>query len=478
LTLSTATISSAYHGEAEQNIYEIFREAKAKAPSIIVIDEIDGLFPNREEGGDVDRRMVGALLTCMDGMDQKTVSPASLDAPRVMVVATTNRPHTLDPALRRPGRFDREIEIGIPDACGRHKILEVMLRKMPHQLTGEETKRIAERTHGFVGADLLALVREAGLRAIKRSLASSIRTEEMRLEPDDIAQALLTVRPSAMRELHIETPRVTWADIGGQREVKQRLVETLSWPSKYPDTFDRLGIRPIRGILLYGPPGCSKTLIAKALASESDMNFIAIKGSDVFNKFLGESEKAIRDLFRKARAASPSIIFIDEIDSIAMARGSDDDGGGGVGDRVLTSLLVEMDGIEELRGVLVLAATNRPAAIDPALMRPGRLDRILYVGPPDLASRAEILAINFRKMAVHPDVDVQALAALTDGYTGAEIVAVCQDAAINAMHRDTHASCIEHQDFVRALAAIKTQLTPHVLAAYHNWRDFVPVQSV
>ncbi|PLW34742.1 hypothetical protein PCANC_10443 [Puccinia coronata f. sp. avenae] len=493
LTLSTATISSAYHGEAEQKIYEIFREAKEKSPSIIVIDEIDGLFPNREEGSEVDRRMVGALLTCMDGLDQKGSSSStattmmtmkagcsssnSSHPPRVMVVATTNRPHTLDPALRRPGRLDRELEIGIPDATGRLRILQVLLRNVPHGLTAKEIKSVADKTHGFVGADLAALVREAGLGAIKRSLARGIPTPEMRLEADDLTQGLLNVQASGMRELYIETPRVTWADIGGQSEVKQRLVETLHWPSKYPDTFRRLGIKPVRGILLYGPPGCSKTLIAKALASESDMNFIAIKGSDLFHKFLGDSEKAIRDLFRKARAASPSVIFLDEIDSIAMARGSDEHADGGVGDRVLTSLLVEMDGIEELRGVLVLAATNRPEVIDPALMRPGRLDRILYVGPPDLQSRAEILAINFRNMAVDPAVDIQALAALTDGYTGAEIVAICQDAAINAIRRDPHAAFIVNDDLLAAVSSATKRTSPQLVSAYENWRDMVGVQS-
>ncbi|KAA1099887.1 AAA+-type ATPase [Puccinia graminis f. sp. tritici] len=485
LTLSTATISSAYHGEGEQKIFEIFAEAKEKSPSMIMIDEIDGLFPSREIGSEVDRRMVGALLTCMDGMEEKN-DDTGLDQeerPRVIVIATTNRPQTLDPALRRPGRFDRELEIGIPNGGARLEILQVLLRKTPHRLTAAEIKEVADKTHGFVGADLLALVREAGLGAIKRSLATHIALQDMHLQPQDLSQALLKIRPSAMRELLVETPTTRWTDIGGQTAIKQRLLETLKWPAEHPQTFKRLGISPVRGILLYGPPGCSKTLIAKALATESGLNFIAIKGSDVFNKYLGESEKSIRDLFKKARANSPSIIFIDEIDSIAMARAGSDDlaggGGTGVGDRVLTSLLVEMDGIEELNGVLVLAATNRPEVIDPALMRPGRLDRILYVGPPDLDSRIEIFKINFKKMSVDPSLDIHKLAALTDGSTGAEIVAICQDAAINAIHRDFNVAFIMEEDFLKSIQKIvkKQAINSQLIQHYENWRDLVGVQS-
>ncbi|WAQ89057.1 hypothetical protein PtA15_10A480 [Puccinia triticina] len=466
LTLSTTTISSAYHGEPEQKIAALFAEAKARSPSMVLIDEIDGLFPARDAAGEVDRRIVGALLTAMDGLDHK--ENTQQEAPhRVVVIATTNRPHALDPALRRPGRFDRELEIGIPDAQARREILDVLLRKTPHRLSPEQTRTVAEKTHGFVGADLVALLREAGLLAIKRALARRLSTAEMLLEAADVEKALVAVQPSAMRELVIETPRVTWADIGGQEAVKQTLVEALEWPALFPDTFQRLGIKPVQGILLYGPPGCSKTLIAKALAAQANANFIALKGSDVFNKFLGESEKAIRDLFRKARAAAPSIIFLDEIDSIAMARGSDDQAGGtGVADRVLTSLLVEMDGIEELSGVLVLAATNRPEVIDPALMRPGRLDRILYVGPPDAHSRAEILRINFRKMSVDPSLD-------TEGCTGAEMVAVCQQAAIAAVHRDKNVAFIVQEDFDGVLRTFRRSVDQAVLDGYCAWRDRV-----
>ncbi|KAI8455073.1 P-loop containing nucleoside triphosphate hydrolase protein [Phakopsora pachyrhizi] len=459
--LSVSDLSSSYHGEAEKRIYEIFEEARLKSPSVIIIDEIDGLFPNRDDAGEVDRRAVGTLLSCMDGLEQKrsqpndcSTGPAGETDPtknsrrfndKVIVIATTNRPNAIDPALRRPGRFDRELEIGIPDREARLKILRVILRVVPNVLTDQLIRSYADRTHGFVGADLISLVRTAGTNAIKRSISIQppMSTDQMRLESQDLDRALLRTRASAMREVFLETPRVKWQDIGGQDLVKQKLRESVEWPILHSETFKRLGIVPTRGVLLYGPPGCSKTLIAKALASESGLNFISIKGSDVFNKYLGESEKAIRDLFRKARMASPSVVFLDEIDSIGMSRqgleGDESGGGGGsVGDRVLNSLLTEMDGIEELTGVLVLAATNRPEVIDSALMRPGRIDRILYVGPPDFDSRKEIFLINFKKMSIGSDVDVETLSQITEGCTGAEIVSLCQEAALRAMHRDFH----------------------------------------
>ncbi|KAI9627464.1 hypothetical protein H4Q26_017367 [Puccinia striiformis f. sp. tritici PST-130] len=438
LRLSTETISSAYHSEGEQKIYSIFEEAKSNSPSIILIDEIDGLFPSRESG----------------------------DRPKVIVIATTNRPNTLDPALRRPGRFDNEIEIGIPDSKSRLDILTVLLRKTPHDLSPEDLQLISDsKTHGFVGADLYSLVREASLISIKRSVTKSAETHQMKIEYQDILGGLNKVRPSGMRELLLErVPLVKWDDIGGLKEVKTRLTECLQWPTLYPETFKRLGIKPIRGILLYGPPGCSKTLIAKALANHSERNFISVKGADL-----------------KARAASPSIIFIDEIDSIAMARGAEADqsssGSGGISDRILTSLLIEMDGVEELNGVLVLAATNRPEVIDQALLRPGRLDRILYVGPPDFESRIEIFKINFNKMTVHESIDLNHLSTLTDGYTGAEIVAVCQDAAINALHRDKQVQFIENQDFLKSIQNFTNRVSTQLVQSYLNWRDQVGIQS-
>ncbi|KAG0152485.1 hypothetical protein CROQUDRAFT_70693 [Cronartium quercuum f. sp. fusiforme G11] len=491
LTLSSSSISSAYHGESEQKIYDLFEEAKSNSPCIIVIDEIDGLFPNRESGGEVDRRVVGALLTCMDGLEDKvttarptpstnSISPNAPRPQQVVVIATTNRPNAIDPALRRPGRFDRELEIGIPDAASRLKILQVLLRKVPHQLSVDLIKLFADRTHGYVGADLVSLIRTAGLGAIKRSIACepAPAVQEMKLEADDLEKALLTTRPSAMREVFIESPKVKWSDVGGQELVKQKLRESVEWPMKYSNTFKTLGIRPTRGVLLYGPPGCSKTLIAKALASESGLNFISVKGSEIFNKYVGESEKSIRELFRKARAASPSVVFLDEIDTIAVSRSSEEGGSSGTGDRVLTSLLTEMDGIEELNGVLVLAATNRPDVIDSALMRPGRLDRILYVGPPDFPSRKEILKINFSKMSIASSVDIDRLAEMTDGCTGAEIVSMCQDAAMIAMNKNLQATRVEVEDLLEAAGQIRRRTTPEVIKMYEDWRDMSGVKSV
>lgn len=494
LTLSSSSIGSAYHGESEQKIYDLFAEAKTKSPCLILIDEIDGLFPNRDSGGEVERRLVGALLTCMDGIEDKVANNRShsetssetgsvpiqaTSPPQVMVIATTNRPNAIDPALRRPGRFDRELEIGIPDASARYKILQVLLKKVPHQLSAEQIKLYADRTHGYVGADLVSLIRTSGLGAIKRSIQSqpTPTLNEMKLEADDVEKALLITRPSAMREVFIETPKVKWSDIGGQEVVKQKLRESVEWPLRYFETFKTLGIRPTRGVLLYGPPGCSKTLIAKALASESGLNFISLKGSEIFHKFLGESEKSIRDLFRKARAASPSVVFLDEIDTIAASRSSEERGGSGTQDRVLTSLLTEMDGIEELNGVLVLAATNRPDVIDSALMRPGRLDRILYVGPPDYESRKEILKINFGKMSISNEVNIDRLAEMTDGCTGAEIVSMCQDAAMVTMNKDLNATQVSEEDLLEAANQIRRRITPETIKMYEDWRDRSGIRS-
>ncbi|EGG10844.1 ATPase family protein [Melampsora larici-populina 98AG31] len=478
LTLSSSSIGSAYHGESEQKIYDLFAEAKAKSPCLILIDEIDGLFPNRDSGGEVERRLVGALLTCMDGIEDKVANNQS-HPETMMVIATTNRPNAIDPALRRPGRFDRELEIGIPDASARFKILQVLLRRVPHQLSVDQIKLYADRTHGYVGADLVSLIRTAGLDAIKRSIQCqpTPALKEMKLEANDVEKALLTTLPSAMREVFIETPKVKWSDVGGQELVKQKLRESVEWPMKYSETFKTLGIRPTRGVLLYGPPGCSKTLIAKALASESGLNFISLKGSEIFHKYVGESEKSIRDLFRKARAASPSVVFLDEIDTIAASRSSEESGGSGTQDRVLTSLLTEMDGIEELNGVLVLAATNRPDVIDSALMRPGRIDRILYVGPPDYASRKEILKINFGKMSISNEVNIDRLAEMTDGCTGAEIVSMCQDAAMITMNKDLNATQVSEEDLLEAANQIRRRITPETIKMYENWRDRSGVRS-
>ncbi|OCF38540.1 AAA family ATPase [Kwoniella heveanensis CBS 569] len=427
-------LSSAYHGETEERLRGVFSEAKKRSPCIIVLDEVDALCPRRDggEGGEVERRVVATLLTLMDGMSQE-----DLGEERVFVIAATNRPNSIDPALRRPGRFDREIEIGIPDANGRQHIIDIMLSKMPHSLTEHDIASLASRTHGYVGADLSSLIRESASAAIQRWHTSDpppAAGSSPTLTNADIMTILPSIRPSAMREVFVETPAVRWSDIGGQEEVKQKLRECVEWPLTHRDTFTRLGVQPPRGVLLYGPPGCSKTMTAKALATESGINFLAIKGPELLNKYVGESERAVRDIFRKARAASPSIVFFDEIDALGSARSDDHTHSG-----VLTSLLNEMDGIEELSGVTVVAATNRPDVLDSALMRPGRLDRILYVGAPDLATRKDIFKIRLASMAVEPGVQIDELAQIAEGCSGAEVAFICQDAALAAMNEDLDA---------------------------------------
>ncbi|KAK4053489.1 AAA+-type ATPase [Microbotryomycetes sp. JL201] len=522
-TINGPSLSSAYHGETESRLRQVFEEAKSKSPAVIVIDEVDALAPNREDGSEVERRVVATLLTLMDGLEDKqdvrtgtergddpdseddALDPQESEPPRVVVIAATNRPNAIDPALRRPGRFDREIEIGVPDAASRLSILQVLLRKVPHDVDESALGSIASRTHGFVGADLASLIHSAGLSAIKRTYSAMISVtnatslSDQRLTLDDLEHALLSTRPSAMREVFLETPKVYWSDIGGQTNVKARLRESVEWPLLHPEAFKRLGVKPPRGVLLYGPPGCSKTLIAKALATEGGLNFIAVKGPEVFNKYVGESEKAVREVFRKARAAAPSVVFLDEIDSLAPARGSDDSGGA-TSDRVLMSLLTEMDGIEELNGVVVLAATNRPDVIDPALMRPGRLDRILYVAPPDFDSRVEIFKINTKAMAVEGGLDLSELARMasetnvhslnqadrllilcpakqTEGCSGAEIASICQDAALAAMNENINAPFVAGKHFVESAKTVRRRITPQVIREYEAWRDSSGLRS-
>ncbi|WVR09537.1 hypothetical protein IAU60_006606 [Kwoniella sp. DSM 27419] len=372
-----------------------------------------------------------------------------------------------------PGRFDREIEIGIPDASGRRQIIEIMLSKMPHSLTAEDVSAIASRTHGYVGADLSSLIRESASAAIQRwHLNDPPPGSTPTLTNDDVLAILPTVRPSAMREIFVETPTVKWSDIGGQEEVKQKLKECVEWPLTHRDTFTRLGVQAPRGVLLYGPPGCSKTMTAKALATESGINFIAVKGPELLNKYVGESERAVREIFRKARAASPSIIFFDEIDALGSARSDDH-----THDGVLTSLLNEMDGVEELSGVTVVAATNRPDVLDSALMRPGRLDRILYVGAPDLAARKEIFRIRLANMAVEPNVDVEDLARIAEGCSGAEVASICQDAALAAMNEDLNAPYVKRAHLIHSALTVRRRITPDMIRFFEKWRDQSGVRS-
>nr|XP_018261557.1 AAA family ATPase [Kwoniella dejecticola CBS 10117]OBR83715.1 AAA family ATPase [Kwoniella dejecticola CBS 10117] len=457
-------LSSAYHGETEERLRGVFTEARKRSPCIVVLDEIDALCPRRDggEGGEVERRVVATLLTLMDGMSQEDAGED-----RIFVVAATNRPNSIDPALRRPGRFDREIEIGIPDANGRRQIIDIMLSRMPHSLTEEEVAAIASKTHGYVGADLSSLVRESASAAIQRWHSSSPSNGSTpTLTNADVMTVLPTIRPSAMREVFVETPTVKWSDIGGQAEVKQKLRECVEWPLTHRETFTRLGVEAPRGVLLYGPPGCSKTMTAKALATESGINFIAVKGPELLNKYVGESERAVREIFRKARAASPSIIFFDEIDALGSARSDDHTHSG-----VLTSLLNEMDGVEELSGVTVVAATNRPDVLDSALMRPGRLDRILYVGAPDLATRKDIFRIRLSTMAVEPGVDIDELALIAEGCSGAEVASICQDAALTAMNENLDAPFVKKSHLIHSAKTVRRRITPDMLSFFEEWRD-------
>jgi len=425
-------IMSKFYGESEERLREIFRQAQENAPSIIFIDEIDAIAPRREEvTGEVEKRVVAQLLTLMDGLQARG---------KVVVIGATNRPNAVDPALRRPGRFDREIEIGVPNTEARYEILQVHARGVP---LGEDVnlKKIAEITHGFVGADLAALVKEAAIRALRRVLpkidlsSSRIPAEvlnELKVTMKDFIDALGDIQPSVMREVAVEVPEVRWEDVGDLEEVKQELKEAVIWPLKYKELLRHIDAKPPKGILLYGPPGTGKTLLAKAVATESEANFISIKGPEILSKWVGESEKAVREIFRKAKQASPCVIFFDEFDAIAPTRGS------GLGDarvteRIISQLLTEMDGLEELRDVVVIAATNRPDIIDPALLRPGRFDKLIYVPPPDKNARREIFNIHLRNTPLQDDVNLDYLAEKTEGYTGADIAGICSTAKMLAV---------------------------------------------
>lgn len=463
LTINGPSIVSKYLGETEAALRDIFNEARRYQPSIIFIDEIDSLAPSRasDDVGEVESRVVATLLTLMDGMGASG---------RLAVVAATNRPNAIDPALRRPGRFDQEVEISIPDVDARNDILLKQFSKIPenrHNLTGADIFSVASKTHGYVGADLVALCRESVMKRIQKGLLQRIDVKTLVVNFDDVLEAMVEIRPSAMREIFLEMPKVYWSDIGGQADLKRKMKEMIQLPLEAADTFVKLGVNAPKGVLLYGPPGCSKTLTAKALATESGINFLAVKGPEIFNKYVGESERAIREVFRKARAASPSIIFFDEIDALSPER--DSGGPSSVANHVLTSLLNEIDGVEELKGVVIVAATNRPDEIDPALLRPGRLDRHIYVGPPDFDARLQILEKCTAKFNINSSVNLQHLAELTDGCSGAEVVLLCQEAGLSAIMEDLNAEkvCVEH--FTRALAGISKGITPEMLQYYESF---------
>jgi transitional endoplasmic reticulum ATPase len=428
-TIGGPEIMSKYHGESEERLRNVFEQAEKNAPSIIFIDEIDSIAPKREEvTGEVERRIVAQLLSLMDGMKSRG---------KVVVIAATNRVDAIDPALRRPGRFDREIEIGVPNRDGRLEVLQIHTRGMPLD-KDVNLEKLADISHGFVGADLQALAKESAIRALRRVLpdidlsSQSIPLETLRkiiVKMSDFMDVIKEMEPSAMREVFVEVPDIKWDDIGGLSPIKQELQEAVEWPLKYGGVFTYADATPPKGILLYGPPGTGKTLMAKAAANESEANFISIKGPELLSKWVGESEKGVREVFRKSRQAAPCIIFFDELDAIAPTRGGNH-GDSHVTERVISQFLTEMDGLEILTNVVVIGATNRPDIIDPALLRPGRFDRILYVPPPDRESRLQILKIHTKKKPLAEDVNIEDLAEKTDGYTGADIASLSSAAVM------------------------------------------------
>jgi transitional endoplasmic reticulum ATPase len=458
-------IMSKFYGESEEKLREIFKEAQENAPSIIFIDEIDSIAPKREEvSGDVEKRIVSQLLTLMDGISSRG---------KIVVIGATNRPNAIDPALRRPGRFDREIEIGIPDEKGRLDVLLIHTRGMP--LTEDvDLASIARITHGFVGADLQALSKEAAMRSLRRILPEidlhqpKIPAEilnKIKVTKQDFDEALKDVQPSAMREVLVQRPNVRWEDIGGLQGIKDELAEAIEWPLKHADLFAEADVKPPKGILLYGPPGTGKTMIAKAVAATSEANFISIKGPELISKWVGESEKGVREVFRKARQAAPCVVFFDELDAIAPRRGSEGDAH--VTERVISQMLTELDGLEDLKGVVVIAATNRPDIIDEALLRPGRFDRLLEVPPPDKDARKQIFQIHTKKKPLDSDVKLDKLVEMTDGMTGAEIAAIVNAAAMTAIKEHVNQKDsklkISMEHFEGAFSKIRTKNSARVM---------------
>ncbi|WP_435333196.1 CDC48 family AAA ATPase [Haloarchaeobius sp. TZWWS8] len=431
LTISGPEIMSKYYGESEEKLREVFEEAEENQPAIVFIDEIDSIASRRgEASGDVERRVVAQLLSLMDGLEERG---------QVTVIAATNRVDALDPALRRGGRFDREIEIGVPDKEGRLEIMQVHTRNMPLS-DSVDLEQYSENTHGFVGADIESLAKEAAMNALRRirpeldleqdEIDAEV-LESLKVTESDFKEAMKSVKPSAMREVFVEVPDVTWNDVGGLENTKERLRETIQWPLDFPEVFKAMDLEAARGVLMYGPPGTGKTLLAKAVANEANSNFISIKGPELLNKFVGESEKGVREVFDKARSNAPTVIFFDEIDSIATERGRHS-GDSGVGERVVSQLLTELDGLEDLEDVVVIATTNRPDLIDSALLRPGRLDRHVHVPVPDEAARKKIFEVHTRDKPLADDVDLQWLAQQTEGYVGADVQAVCREASLAA----------------------------------------------
>ncbi len=459
-------IISKYYGESEKQLREIFDEAAENSPAIVFIDEIDSICPKREDvSGEVERRVVAQMLTLMDGMQGRD---------NVVVIGATNRRDALDPALRRPGRFDREIEIGVPDRDGRQEIMDVHTRQMPIS-EDFEINWVLDNTYGFVGADLAALVREAAMKALRRYLPEIELDEEtippevlekMEVRMDDFKEAIKDVEPSALREIYVEIPEVTWDEVGGLEEVKDRLKESVEWPLTKPELFEHFGIKPPRGIVLFGAPGTGKTLLAKAIANEAQANFISIKGPELISKWVGESERAIREIFKKAKQSSPAIIFLDEFESIASMRSSNSDGSGSdVSNRVVNQLLASMDGVESLDGVIIVAATNRPEMIDPALLRSGRFERVLHIPPPDVGAREAIFTIHSEGMPLSK-FSLKDIISGLDGFTGADIEAVCREAALICMRAEKKKVTKTH--FEEAIKRVRPTVTPEMLDYYQK----------
>ncbi len=483
-----------FYGESEERLRKIFEEATQDAPSVIFIDEIDSIAPKRENvTGEVERRVVAQLLTLLDGMVERG---------QVVVIGATNRVDAIDPALRRPGRFDREIHIGVPDTKDRFEILQIHTRGMPierdtgaeetgeietevdeaalererKEKTNEYLMYLAERTQGFVGADLLALVQEAAMRCLRENLPDldleketipPERLEKIVVTKKNFEDALTEAEPSALREIYVEMPSVGWDDVGGLDEAKQSIIEAVEWPIRNPEKFIQMGIKAPRGILLYGPPGTGKTLIAQAVSKESNANFISVKGPEMFSKWLGESEKAIRETFRKARQVAPCVIFFDEIDSVASMPGMESTDSH-TSERVLNQLLTEMDGLEALRDVVVIAATNRPNLLDPAILRPGRFDRLVFIGSPDRKGRLKIFRIHTKDTPLAEDVDLETLADITEGYVGADIESVCREAVMIALRENFDVEYVEMRHFREALKNVKPTITENIAQFYEK----------
>ena len=469
ISISGPEVMSKWYGQSEENLRKIFEEAEKNAPSIIFIDEIDAIAPKREEvTGEVERRMTSQLLTLMDGLKKRG---------KIIVIAATNRPNAIDSALRRGGRFDREIELPVPDRNGRLEILKIHTRSMPLD-KDVDLNWLSDITYGYVGADIMALCKEAAMSALRRVLPEIKWREEKELprevmeklivNKEDFENALRVVEPSAMREVLVEIPKVKWSDVGDLEDVKQQLKEMIEWPLKSPESFERMGISPPKGILLYGPPGCGKTLLAKAVANESGANFISIKGPEVLSMWVGESEKKVRELFRRARQVAPSIIFLDEIDALASKRGAYS--GSRVTETVISQLLTEMSGLEELKGVIVIAATNRPDMVDPALLRPGRIDRFVLLPPPNAKARLEILKIHTKNMPLK-GVDLKELAEKTEGFSGADLESLCREAAMDALREDAKAKTVEKKHFDEALKKTTPSLTKEVQTYYEKFTE-------